>query len=584
MQPLSTLRQSLIYILLLGALLGIIQVLYQGGVHLSELKADHVSLAELPSALALSTLRMVVSYLASLLFAFLFGMIAARSTWGERVILPLLDILQSMPVVTFFPAAISLFIGITHGHRMGVEMAAVFLIFTSQAWNMAFSVYESVRGIPSEQLEAVDSLGVSGSLRFWKLFAPASVPRLVYNSILSWSNGWFFLVACEIIAVGPVKYQLPGIGSFLAKAAEQDEIRLVMWGLFALTTFILLMDFFIWRPASHWALRFKTESHGMDTQPSLGSSFIHNIPSFFISKLSPVQGEASKLLDILVAPIVWLLKRIILPILWDFPIFLGGFIHKKIGNALGVIAYGALSFGVVYTIIKIIQALIVVFAPPLPSMISQIPLAILASTMRVIIALLFSVAWVIPLTLWVWDKPKLREGLLTMAQVGASIPATALFPLIVLVGVKKLGGGMEFSSIVLLITGMQWYVLFNNLGGAAAVPDDIADATRSLGLSKFLTWKRLVLPACRPALITGAITAWGGGWNALVVSEYVTYKTETLQVVGIGALINNAVYKLGDIKLITICIFSLILWIILINTVLWKPLYHKAFERYKFDG
>lgn len=580
----SRVQQSLIYILLLGALFGIIQVLYRGGIHLTELRAELLTIRDLPSALALSLMRMLVSYTASLVFSFLFGVIAARSLWGERIILPMLDIFQSMPVVTFFPAAISVFIGITQGHRMGVEMAACFLIFTSQAWNMAFAVYEAIKAIPTDQQEAIDSFGLSGSLRFWRLFAPSAVPRLVYNSILSWSNGWFFLVACEIIAVGTVKYQLPGIGNFLARAAEQDEVNLIIYGLLSLTGLVLAMDYLIWRPASQWALRFRHDFHSGGEVQNYNQGLSIPLPGFFLASIAPVHSHAKQVIRNLLSPLGWVFREIILPLIWDLPLYVWRMTLSRFAGSVKIVGYGALTFAVVLALIQIVRLIMEILTPPMPSILADIPLALLVSTLRVAGALIISLLWIIPLTLWVWDKPKIRESLLTVAQVGASIPATALFPLILLVGVKKLGGGMEVSAIILLITGMQWYVLFNSLSGSSSIPSDIADATISLGLGKKLTWKRLVLPASRPALITGAITAWGGGWNALVVSEYVHYKQSVLQVFGIGALINNAVYQSGDIKTITLCIFSLILWIIFINTVLWKPLYRNALERYKFDG
>ena len=250
---------SLIYLFLLLAFVAFTVGVYKGGVHLAQLQPEQITLRELPSALILSLMRMIASYTAALFFSFVLGLLAARSIVGERIILPLLNIGQSVPVIAFFPAAITFFIGITNGHRIGIEMAACFLIFTSQAWNMAFAVYEATKKIPQDNFDAISSFGIRGSQRFWKLYAPACVPRLVYNSILSWSNGWYFLVACEIIAVGPVQYNLPGIGSFLARAAEQDQIPLVLWGLLALTTLILGMDALIWRPASIWAEKFRQD-------------------------------------------------------------------------------------------------------------------------------------------------------------------------------------------------------------------------------------------------------------------------------------------------------------------------------------
>jgi len=595
-------QNSLIYLFLFLLMLTMMVGVYRGGVHLVELTPEQVTISELPYALTLSFLRMAVSYVACLFFAYALGLAAARSPTGERIIIPLLDIFQSVPVVAFFPAAIGIFIGLTSGHRIGIELAATFLIFTSQAWNMAFAVYEATKTIPQDNLDAIATFGVKGSQRFWKLYAPAAVPRLIYNSILSWTNGWFFLVSCEIIAVGRVKYDLPGIGSFLARAAENDQIRLVIWGLLALASLILLMDFFIWRPLSLWAERFRQEqgpssgSHAASRVTFANALFQRLAPFSPFSprsnRRSSVGRMAARMFSSLGYPVIWTLREVILPILWDLPAALVKAASRSVQNSKGLQYIAQLRAARIALTIMIGAVLGAWFAvalfrwlsPPWPPFMSDIPLAILASTGRLLIALAISLAWTLPVVLWCWDKPRIRRTLTTVAQVGASLPAIALFPLIIFVLVRKLGGGMEAASILLLLTGMQWYILFNLLGGAAVIPGDLIEATRSMGLSRVQQWKRILLPALRPALITGSITAWGGGWNALVVSEFVPYKGETLRVLGLGALLNQSVYELGDGRAIMICITAMVTWIILINTIVWRPLYRNASERYKFDA
>lgn len=588
-------KHSLTYLLLFMVLLICVIGIYRGGVRMVELKPEEISLRELPFALTLSLMRMTVSYVACLIFAFTLGLAAARFRAGERVVLPLLDILQSVPVVGFFPAAIGFFIGISHGSRLGVELAASFLIFTSQAWNMSFAVYEAVKAIPADQMDAVASFGVQGSRRFWRLYAPASVPRLTYNSILSWSNGWFFLVACEIIAVGPVKYHLPGIGSFLAQAAEQDQLKLVLWGLLALTALILSLDMLFWRPTSDWAERFKYDQ-------SAGEQSDHqnfSIPHIVITRVSPVFEPAGKLVRALFFPIVWGAREVILPLAWDLPFAIATFAWKVIDRRLIAPSLESwhrlktkvewISVAIFWTAASVcvffsLSYLARWFKPPWPPIAKEIPLAVLASTGRLVIGLLISMAWILPVVFWCWNRPKARRWLNTVAQVGASLPAIALFPLIILLLVRKLGGGMEIASIILLLTGMQWYLLFNCMGGVASIPADIVDATRSFGLKNKALWRYLVSPSIRPALITGAITAWGGGWNALVVSEYVSYKGTVLSVKGIGALLSRSVYQLGDNRSITFCIAAMVGWIVMWNLIFWQPLYKASLERYKFDG
>ncbi len=579
-------KTSVIYLVLFMGLVYLVVGIYKGGVHLTELKAETVFLPDLPGAILLSFLRMLASYLASLFFAFFFGLIAARTRIGERLILPLIDILQSIPVVGFFPAAISFFIGLSHGQRFGVEMAAIFLIFTSQAWNMAFSVYESTKAIPAENEEAVASFGLSQSQRFLKLYLPASIPRLIYNSVLSWSNGWFFLVACEIIAVGPVKYNLPGIGSFLAKAAEEENFPLVIWGIVALATVILFLDLFIWKPLMVWSERFRQESTANQDEEDVG--IFLNLPNTIAYRLKFISEPALKMIGIFFSPVRWFFKEIFFPIVWDFPsAIISGVVREvskpaepimlrtqKIRSAIG---YFALGFLIVFSCFYAWNWL----KGPLPVVIKDIPISIFYSTLRIAVALGISFSWILPLVYFTWNRPKIRMMLSTVAQLGASLPATALFPLIILVGVKKMGGGMDMATLVLLTFGIQWYVLFNAISGAAIIPHDLIDATKAFNLSPFATFRKLVFPAIRPALITGAITAWGGGWNALVVAEYITVKDQVLKVKGLGALLSYSVYELGDGKSITIIILVMVAWILFFNMLLWQPLYHRNLEKYK---
>jgi NitT/TauT family transport system permease protein len=589
--PRSTLektKSSVIYLLLFMGLIFMVMGIYKGGVHLAELKAETVFLPDLPGALLLSFMRMFAAYVASIIFAFVFGLIAARTELGERIVLPILDILQSVPVVGFFPAAISFFIGITHGHRIGVELSAVFLIFTSQAWNLGFAVYESVKAIPEENEEAVSSFGLAQSQRFFRLYLPASVPRLVYNSILSWSNGWFFLVACEIIAVGPVKYNLPGIGSFLAKAAEEEQVELVLWGLFALGILILTIDIFVWKPLLSWAERFKQEA---TTNQDDEEGVFLNLPKTIASRLSFLTEPFFKLFYVVSYPLRWLFKEILFPLLWDLPAALLSGLWKEVSRPVepliqrtrkvrAAVGFFSLGFLVVLGGFYMWNW----FKGPLPPVMAEIPISLLYSTLRIAAALAISFLWILPVVYLTWNRPRIRHLLTTVAQLGASLPATALFPLIVLVGVRKFGGGMDFATLVLLTFGIQWYVLFNAIGGVAVIPSDLVDAARSYGLSKFGTFKKLVFPAIRPALITGAITAWGGGWNALVVAEYITVKDQVMKVKGLGALLSYSVYELGDGKAITLCILVMVAWILFFNLLMWQPLYHRNLEKYKLSS
>lgn len=582
-------KSSVIYLVLFIGLVFTVMGIYRGGVHLTELRADLIYLPDLPGAILLSTLRMLIAYLASLVFAFVFGTLAARTRLGERIVLPVLDVLQSVPIVGFFPAAITFFIGVTHGHRMGVELAAIFLIFTSQAWNLGFAVYESIRSIPPENEEAVASLGLPQSQKFLKLYLPASIPRVIYNSILSWSNGWFYLVACEIIAVGPVKYNLPGIGSFLAKAAEEEQIEVVLWGLAALATVILTMDLFLWKPLLVWSDRFKQDFTSNQDEQDVG--IFLNLPITIASRLSFLTEPLLRVVIVLTAPVRWIIREILFPLLWDLPAALISGLFKQVVKPFEpaiqrtrfmreAMGYFALGFLVIFGGFYIYHW----FSGPMPEVLRDIPISILYSTLRIWGALLFAFAWILPLIYFTWNRPRVLHVLTTVAQLGASLPATALFPLIILIGVRKFGEGMDFATLVLLTFGVQWYILFNAIGGVATIPSELIDATRAYGLSHAATFRKLVFPSIRTSLITGAITAWGGGWSALVVSEYISVKGQVMKVKGLGALLSYSVYELGDGKAITLCILVMVAWILFFNVLVWQPLYRKNLEKYQFSS
>jgi NitT/TauT family transport system permease protein len=581
---------SVIYLAVFALLMVGVAAVYRGGIEIAELEVTTMTVTKLPAALLLSFGRMAGSYVASLVFALVLGLLASRSRFGERLILPMLDVLQSVPVVGFFPAAVGFFISIADGSRIGVELAATFLIFTSMAWNMAFAVYEAIKGLPEDQIEAMDSFGISGIRKLTHLYFPATVPRLVYNSILSWSNGWYFLVACEIIAVGPLSYNLPGIGSFLKLAAEQDQLDLILAGLGSLSVLVLLMDYFVWRPASQWSRKFLALP--VDPDEDEEEVFLA-IPRTWISYFSPLATAAKVMVQVVSRPFQWLAEEVLLPLFWELPVgIISGLLQRlyfwvtpvfrSLNRRLDrlsprTIAWVswvpliALSLGLLFQLTRYIGW------PP-PDIIRQIPWALMASTLRLLAALALCLVLVLPLTFVIWKKPKLRQTLTSIAQVGASIPAIALFPLFILVAVQNLGGGMEAASILLLVTGMVWYILFNALGGLSTIDEDMIDLARSFGLSGTRTFIRLVLPAMKPALITGTITAWGGGWNALVVAEYINFKGETLSVNGIGALISKTIVDAGDERAMVLCLAVMVAWIILINALVWQRMYREALE------
>lgn len=522
------------------------------------------SLWSLPFDAAFSFVRMLFAYILSFIFALTYGYLSAKSRFGKPLLLPLLDVLQSVPVLGFFPAAVFFFVQISGGARFGVEMASIFLIFTSQAWNMTFSVYESITTIPDDVSEAVGSFGLSPLQKYKKLYFPASIPKLVYNSMLSWAGGWYFLIACEIISLGPIRFRLPGIGSFLVFATEKGNIWAILAGLIVLISIILFMHFFIWKPLLFWSTRYRYELGGEGEHPR----------SLFVTL-----GFRMRTLRRLRLRIRLILSRIPLP--EKFFIVIRNSLETAFPY-LGRITIGILIVLLSFAFWKAGNSLISTLSNPIPPEVNYIIPAIFFSFLRLLCAYVLTLLWTIPVVLLANEYSGLRRLLMPVAEIGASLPATALFPLIVFIFVDFFGG-MNIASVILILTGMQWYILFNLLSGIQSIPDDLREATRAMGLTFMQKTRKLTLPAIVPSLITGSITGWGGGWNALIISEYFIYHEKTFSVLGIGSLLDKAIYYHGNSLLIFLSLASMVIAIITLNHIVWRPLYARASERYSLN-
>jgi NitT/TauT family transport system permease protein len=539
-----------------------------GHIHAPQLS---VSLSNLPYYAFCSLMRMTAAYVLALIFSLVYGLLASRGPAWERVMLPAIDIAQSVPVIGFFPAAIYFFVALAHGSRFGVEMAAVFLIFTSQAWNMGLGVFESIRTLPTDSLEALDSFGATGWLRLKRLMLPACVPKLVYNSILSWVAGWYYLIACEIIAVGPAHYELPGLGSYLMKAADKGRTGELIAGLLTLLGIIILMDGIVWQPLSEWAEKFRYEfAASSEPMRSLG----------MLAVLGSVGPSMLKLFRMLWRPVLRTVHRALASTppfeASRYPILKRSWRWIRVG--LIVMAVYILAKGLIEGTFALIRTLM----QPWPAAVRQIPLATGASVLRLIAAYAISLAWTVPCAIAASESQRFARRLAPIAEIVGSMPATALFPLIVIF-VIRVTGGMNLASILLILTGMQWYVLFNLLAGISQIPADLKEAARSFGLSRIATWRQLTLPAIFPSVITGSITAWGGGWNALILSEYFVYRGTTYKVFGLGAMLDDATYQTGNGLMILLTLLSMVFVVLLLNRLVWRRLYDFATDRYRID-
>lgn len=527
--------------------------------------------AHLPYYAWCSFYRMLAAYVIALAFSIPYGMLAARSRFWERILIPAVDIAQSVPVIGFFPAAIYFFVALAHGSRFGVEMAAVFLIFTSQAWNMVLGVYESVKTIPADSMEALDAFGLSGWLKFKRLLMPACVPKLVYNSILSWVAGWYFLIACEIITVGPISYRLPGLGSFLMEAADRGEWIALAMGLLTLLGVIVAMDIVVWQPLTAWSEKFRYEFAAAPSPAAAVGT---------MAALGAIGPAATRTIRVIFRPLGRAISAAAAAL--PAPRLDRNPAARRTARVVRYFLAASFTIFIAYAIGAGLVALGRALLRPWPVEARQIPLATLASTMRMVAAYAISLAWTLPCALWASESPRFSRILNPVAEIVGSIPATALFPLIV-VFVIQVTGGMNLASILLILTGMQWYLLFNLLAGVSQIPEDLKEAARGFGLSRFATWRKLVLPAVAPSLITGSLTAWGGGWNALILSEYFQYQGHIYKVTGLGALLDEATYHTGNSVMILLSLLSMVLVVLVLNRLVWRRLYEIATERYRLD-
>jgi NitT/TauT family transport system permease protein len=534
--------------------------------------------AHLPLAaydLSLSFVRMLLAYLLSLGFSLTYGYFASTHRTGERILIPVLDILQSIPILGFFPIVIVLLVSATPNSWVGPNAASIILIFTSMSWNMVFGVYESLKSLPNELREASDSFGVGGWQRIRRVLLPATVNRLVYNSVLSWTGGWYFLVAAEFISTSSSSTVLPGIGSFLLSAAAAGDTAGLVAGLVLLIALIATLDIFVWRPLGRWA-----EKYRYDQVPS-GESDV----GMGVHRRAPLRRAAGYVYRGVVTGVTRIGTPLLGLAISATPARLRAQ-RPMLGRAARSVGLGALLVIVWLLLIAIIVATFGVFTAPISAMVRHqillLPLALGASFARLLLAYVISLSLALGLAIYVVSRPRAYQLGLPTIEIFASIPATALFPLFIFALLPAIG--FQGAAILMLLTGMMWYLFFNILSGLRAIPPDLKEAGVSLGLPRRLYYRRLVLPAIFPALITGSITAFGGGWNTLIIAEYLQYgSTHQFHVLGIGELIDIGNLEPGGYPLMAAALFTMVLAVVAVNELLWKPLYRRAVDRYRYE-
>ncbi|HZY44570.1 MAG TPA: ABC transporter permease subunit [Anaerolineae bacterium] len=517
----------------------------------------------LPWYAFLSTGRMALAYLLSLIFTLVYGYAAARNRTAEKVLMPLLDVLQSIPILSFLPVVLLSLTSILP-QRVATELAAVILIVTSQAWNMTYSFYQSVKTIPTELREASAIFRFSGWLRFKTMELPFAALGLIWNSMMSWAGGWFFLMASEIFTVGSKDFRLPGLGSYLQTAANEGDVRAIFFGLGTLILVIVLLDQLIWRPILVWANKFKVEMVESDTPPE---SWFYDL----LSRSWIIKQFANRVWHPLNEKIDRFMGRIMQPDRSSAPNRTSR--RSILGPLLAIAALIGLIFGGISAIGLLIQLPIADYG--------RIGISLIATFLRVAFSLVIAVAWTIPVGVLIGSNQRLSAYLQPIVQIVASIPATALFPVIVL-ALINLTGGLDVSAVILMLLGTQWYVLFNVIAGTSAIPQDLSYTTSLLQVKGWARWRTLILPALFPYLITGMITASGGAWNASIIAEHIEFSGRSISTTGVGALIAEATAT-GNYPLLLASTLALILTVVTINRTLWRRLYKVAEEKYKME-
>jgi NitT/TauT family transport system permease protein len=569
----------------------------------------NINLVNLLVDSASSVYRMFAALGLSFVAAIIIGITAARKPLASKIIIPIIDILQSVPILGFFPAAIAFFITLFNGSSIGVEMAAIFLIFTSMAWNMIFSVYESVLSIPPELLETSCAYRANPFLQLRRLYLPASIPKLIYNGIISWASGWYFLTAAEIISLGSKTFTLRGLGGLLGNSVSSGQYIQALVALAILILIIMLTDFFFWRPLESYAKRFKYDyssstSHTKRHQRHLGL-YLYNVNVARLISRSTAAFPLFRLSEFLIGkprPLIYIkpnrLIEIFARIVYSSELRMFQIIYHWLSNKRNLRVFGiiVLSLVALVVILLAIQKYEIIYKsffalsnmyfsiyndPQSAKIISQIPLALLLSYVRLAAAYLLALAWTIPVAIKIANNPRF-DRILPLFQTFAAIPATAFFPFVIVV-VNYVPGGFEFLSILLILTGMQWYILFNLIGGIRSIPGDIEETARAFRATKSQYLQRVLFPSIYPSFITGSITGWGGGWNSLIVAEYLVFGNKTYLVLGMGSLLDKAAYSIGNTILILLIVGIMSAVIVMINRLVWRRLYRKVIRKYSMS-
>jgi NitT/TauT family transport system permease protein len=543
-------------VLVIGALVLIVYGGEQTAAPLSALDVTPVSLdpANLPAYALRTTMRMLLAIVCSIIFTFIYAALAAKSRRAEMVLIPLLDILQSVPILGFLTFTVVFFMNLFPGRMLGAELACVFAIFTSQAWNMTFSMYQSMRNVPKDLEEASQSFHLSGWQRFWRLDVPFAMPGLIWNTMMSMSGGWFFVVASEAITVGDTTVTLPGIGSYVALAIKQQNLPAIGYAMLAMFLVILAYDQFLFRPVVAWADKFRFEQTA-----STGAPESWMLDLFRRTRALRALTYPFAVLNKLISNLhIALPSRLRMATRASGP-------QSRLVDALWLIVVLAATG---YAAWKVYEYLSATLGPS--DVLSAVGYGFITLARVVVLIALATLVWV-PIGVWIGLRPKLAERIQPLAQFLAAFPANLAFPVFVVI-IVRYGLNPNVWLSPLMILGTQWYILFNVIAGASAFPTDLREAAGSFHLKGWRWWTKVILPGIFPYYITGAITASGGSWNASIVAEVASWGDTHLMASGLGAYIATAT-EAGDFRRVVLGIAVMCILVTLFNRLLWRPLY-----------
>ncbi|MCX7080737.1 MAG: ABC transporter permease subunit [Pseudomonas sp.] len=534
---------------------------------ISTLQSQVISLdpANLPEYAVRTTLRMLAAMVASLIFTLVYGTLAAKSRRAEKLLVPVLDILQSVPVLGYISFTVTFFLLLFPGRVLGAECAAIFAIFTSQAWNMTFSFYQSLRMLPRDLEEVSSNLQLSGWQKFWKLDVPFAIPGLVWNMMMSMSGGWFFVVASEAITVGDKTITLPGVGSYLATAIEQRDLHAVGYVILAMIAVILIYDQFLFRPLVAWADKFRME----DTTSQAGA------PESWVLKLI----QRTRVIQRLLRPFARAITRIgHMRLSWPRAQAVAMNTSPATSRIIDWVWGGLIAALTLYALYHI--ALYVSSEVTFAEIWHVLGLGLITLLRVVLLIAVASLIWV-PLGVLIGLRPHLAEKIQPLAQFLAAFPANLLFPVFVIVILRyQLNPDIWLSPLIVL--GTQWYILFNVIAGASAFPNDFREAATNFRIRGWQWWRKVMLPGIFPYYVTGAITASGGAWNASIVSEFVSWGQDKVVAHGLGAYIAQTTAA-GDFPKITLGVVVMSMFVVAFNRLVWRPMYAIAENKLRLN-